>query len=151
MHGNTFRPVGGDVVTPAREGQRQDDSSCFEDEVIVDFPSIAPAVDRIRCAFLADERPEPLQAAISLSSRDAVDGVTVPLSVQVRRTCLECGGRGESWAVSCARCTGSGLETVSQQLQVTVPPGVIDGTSVLFTLTPPHHQATRIELRIAVA
>ena len=35
---------------------RHDDSSCFADEVAIDFPSVAPAVDRMRRAFIADER-----------------------------------------------------------------------------------------------
>ena len=151
MHGNTSRPLSGGVMTSTTGNRPAADGSCFSDEVVVDFPSVAPAVDRIRKAFQEEERPQPLQAAIQLTPRDAVEGVTVPLSVHMQRTCLGCGGRGESWTVECTRCGGSGTELISQQLQVTVPPGVVDGTSVLFTLTPPHHHSTRIELRIAVA
>ena len=151
MPGNAFGHFDGDLVTLAARDPRSDDVACFEDEVIVDFPSVAPAVERIRAAFLADERPAVQQAAIQLSLREAYDGVTVPLSVEVRRTCADCGGRGGSWTDRCRRCAGSGQELVPQQLQVTVPPGVSDGTRVHLTVTAPYQQMTRIELRIAVA
>jgi hypothetical protein len=151
MPGNAFGHFDGDLVTLAARDARADAVTCFEDEVIVDFPSVAPAVDRIRAAFLADERPAVHHAAIQLSSRDAYDGVTVPLIVEVRRTCAACAGRGGSWTESCRRCAGSGHELVPHQLQVTVPPGVSDGTRVQLTVTAPFQQTTRIELRIAVA
>jgi len=139
------------MPTTAHDAAQADDARCFADEVIVDFPSVAPALDRIREAFLEEERPATLQTAIQLTSRDALEGVTVPLSISVRRTCLQCGGRGEIWTESCDKCDGSGNELVPQRLQVTVPAGVVDGTSVHFTVTPPYNQPTRVELRIAVA
>ena len=123
----------------------------FADEVVVDFPSVVPALDRIRRAFLADERPRPLSAALELTTRDALEGTTVPLSVPVRRTCRTCGGRGESWTECCVPCTGTGVEFIRQSLQVTVPAGVADGTTVHFTVMVPQQPPTRIELRIAVA
>ena len=147
-NGHTFRPSGGGMLTAL--DVQQDESRCFDDEVIVDFPSVAPALDRIRQAFLADEHIRQVQAAIQLSSRDALDGVTVPLSVGVQQTCAECGGRGGNWVESCRRCDGSGNELVPHQLQVTVPAGVVDGTRVHFTVKPPHHQPTRIQLHIGV-
>jgi hypothetical protein len=149
MNGHTFRPSG-DGTLAAIDAAQQDESRCFDDDVIVDFPSVAPAVDRIRNAFLADERAMPLDAVIQLSSRDALEGVTVPLSVRVWRTCAECGGRGGNWVEACGRCQGIGSALVPHQLQVTVPAGVVDGTCVLFTVTPPHHQPTRIQLHIGV-
>ena len=150
MRGHMFRSFGGSLVATTHGDAGRDESSCFADEVIVDFPSVAPAVDRIRSAFLADEHQTPLPAAIRLSSRDALDGITVPVSVPVRCTCRWCGGRGESWTESCERCAGSGTEVIQHDLQVSVPAGVADGTRVQFTVTPPHNPPTRIELRIAV-
>ncbi len=150
MHGHMFRSFGG-MLTAAPDDARQDEDSCFDDEVIVDFPSVAPALDRMRQAFLAEEQAVPVRTAIQLTTRDALEGVTVPLSVRVRRTCDACGGRGESWTSACGRCDGSGSELVPHQLTVTVPAGVVNGTSVYFTVSPPHNPPTRIELRIAVA
>jgi hypothetical protein len=145
-----FRPSGDSVAAITAGDSGCVESSCFADEVIVDFPSVAPALDRIRSAFLADEHSVPLTTAIQLSSRDAVDGITVPVSVPVRCTCRRCGGRGESWTVSCERCAGTGTEVFRHQLQVTVPAGITDGARVQFTVTPPHNPPTRFELRIAV-
>jgi hypothetical protein len=150
MHGHTFRPSGG-MLTAAPDDTQQYDASCFADDVIVDFPSVAPALDRIRRAFLAEEQPVPVRAAIQLSTHDALEGVTVPISVRVHRTCQECGGRGGNWLNSCRQCDGSGCELVPHSLQVTVPAGVVDGTSVYFTVAPAHNLPTRVELRIAVA
>jgi hypothetical protein len=149
MPGQTFPPFRSSVAARASDAVEAE-SVCFADEVVVDFPSVAPAVDRIRRAFLADERPRPLTAAIRLSSRDAIEGVTLPLSVPVRCTCRRCGGRGESWTEACPQCGGSGTEVREHQLQVTVPAGVEDGARVQFVVTSPQQPATRVELRIAI-
>jgi hypothetical protein len=126
------------------------DASCFADEVAVDFPSVAPAVDRIRRGLLADERPATFTMALTVSRREALAGATVPLQVPVRCTCGQCGGRGESWAESCSRCDGHGTELLPHLLQVTVPAGTVDGARFHFTVTPRYHPPTRIELRVSV-
>jgi DnaJ-class molecular chaperone len=133
------------------EDGRHDDSSCFADEVVIDFPSVAPAVDRMRRAFVAEERGEALRTAITLSLREAREGATIPLEVPVRCTCHTCGGRGETWTESCRLCRGSGVEFLRHQLKVLVPAGVLDGTRYCFTVTPRHHPPTRIELHVLVA
>ena len=150
MGGNTFRPFGGPQVAVIGNDDSHHDVSCFADEVVIDFPSMAPAVDRIRSAFLAGERAAALDAAITLSAREAAAGAIVPLEVPVRCTCHHCGGRGESWAEPCPCCSGNGSEFLHRQLRVSVPAGVIDGTRFHFTVTPRHHPPTRIELHIHV-
>ncbi len=150
MGGNTFRPFGGPQVAVIGSEDSHHEVSCFADEVVIDFPSMAPAVDRIRSAFLAGERAAALGAAISLSPREAAAGATVPLDVPVRCTCHYCGGRGESWAEPCPCCSGNGFELLHHQLRVSVPAGVADGTRFHFTVTPRHHPPTRIELHIRV-
>jgi hypothetical protein len=126
-------------------------ADCFADEVGIDFPSVAPAVDRIRRSFLGDERTAALRATIQLSPREAREGATVPLVVPVSCTCGDCGGRGESWTQPCDRCHGSGAELRRHQLQVLVPAGVLDGARLQFTLAPRHNPPTRIELCVLVA
>jgi hypothetical protein len=150
MGGNTFRPFGGPQVAVIGSDDSHHEVSCFADEVVVDFPSTASAVQRIRSAFLAGERAAALDAAIRLSWRDAAAGAVVPLEVPVRCTCHECGGRGESWAEPCPSCDGNGSELLHHQLRVSLPAGVVDGTRFHFTVTPRHHPPTRIELLIHV-
>ena len=150
MRGHTFRPFGRSALVATGADAPQTDG-CFADEVVVDFPSVASAVDRMRRAFLADERGTSLTAAIRLSPREARVGATVPLEVPVRCTCRDCGGRGETWTERCPQCAGSGTRTLRHQLQVSVPAGVLDGTRFYFTVTPRQDPATRIELHVLVA
>ena len=124
--------------------------SCFADEVVIDFPSVTPVVERIRRAFVEDERPVTLSTSIQLSDREALAGATVPLEVPVRCTCRGCGGRGEQWAESCTRCGGRGEEILRHMLQVTVPAGVVDGARFKFTVMARHNPPTRIELHVFV-
>lgn len=123
---------------------------CFADEVVIDFPSVAPAVERIRRAFV-DERPHPpLAAELSISPRQAFEGATVPFDVPVRSTCRDCGGRGETWPDPCARCQGTGLEYRQHQVQVSVPARVADGTRFHFSVARTPDPPTYIELYVAI-
>jgi hypothetical protein len=151
MGGRTFRSFGPGSVALFDGADARPDRGCFADEVVIDFPSVAPAIDRMRSAFLEDERVEPTSAAIRLSPREARTGAMVPLEVRVRCTCHACGGRGETWTERCRLCEGSGTEFRPHQLHVAVPAGVIDGTCFNFTLTPRHDPPTRVELRVLVA
>jgi hypothetical protein len=151
MRGNTFRPFGGDRMAVIAGDEMRHETDCFADEVIVDFPSVAPAIDRLRSAFLVNERAEPHHLTIHLSAREACEGTTRPLEVPVRCICSECGGRGESWTERCLRCAGSGVESFWHELQVMLPPGLSDGARFHFSVTPRHHPSTRIELHVLVS
>lgn len=146
----TLRSSGGDSVVVRAVDDPRDDSRWFGDEVAIDFPSMAPAVDRMRTAFVAAERSTPLTASIELSAVEARRGATLPLDVPVCCVCRTCGGRGESWSELCVTCTGSGSEMVWHPVHVSVPAGVSDGALFRFTVTPRHHPATRIELHVRV-
>jgi len=126
-------------------------AECFADEVGIDFPSVAPAIDRIRRSFLADEAATALSATIQLSAREAREGALIPLVVAVSCTCGACGGRGESWTEPCSRCDGSGAELRRHRLRVVVPAGVLDGARFNFTVAPRHDPPTRVELRVLIA
>ena len=152
MGGRTIRPFGRGSVAIFDGGDAGADAACFADEVVVDFPSVAPAVDRMRSAFLEEERSAAaMSAAIRLSVREARHGAMVPLEVPVRCTCHACGGRGETWTEPCHRCQGSGTELRHHQLQVALPAGVLDGACFNFTVIPRHNPPTRVELRVLVA
>lgn len=150
MPRRSFPPFGDNqVAVIAGEDLRH--GEWFADEVVIDFPSVAGAVDRMRRSFLAAERPAPETAVIQLSRREAHYGVIAPLEVPLVCTCRRCGGRGESWTESCRHCGGRGTERLRQQLRVTIPAGVSHGTRFVFTVTPPHNPPTRIELSVLVA
>jgi hypothetical protein len=149
MSGNMIRPFGRGP-TAVSSCAWPPGANCFADEVVVDFPSVAPAVDRIRSAFLAEEQAA-LSAAIRLSPRAARAGAMVPLEVPLPSTCHDCGGRGERWTELCLRCNGRGTEVRRHQLQVAVPAGVLDGTRLNFTVTPRHSAPTHVELHVLVA
>ncbi|HEY5618850.1 MAG TPA: hypothetical protein VIK60_12985 [Vicinamibacterales bacterium] len=151
MSGHTFRSFGRDSLVVSGTAEFRVDASCFADEVVVDFPSVAPAVERIRRSFLDDERAASLNATIQLTPHEARLGAMVPLEVPVSCTCRECGGRGETWTERCGCCNGSGAELRRHQLNVAVPAGVSDGACFNFTLIPRHDPPTRIELRVLVA
>lgn len=150
MYEHTFRRTG-DAAALMTQDSSRDEANWFADEVCIDFPSPAPAIERVRQSFLADERPERVSAAIELTDREAAAGVTVPLDVPVHCICSSCGGRGESWTETCVPCRGRGFELLRHPVQVTVPPGVRNGARFCFTVTPRHNRSTRIELHVVVA
>ena len=150
MHGNTFRPFGSDRIAVMAGDDARGDADCFADEVVVDFPSVAPAIDRVRSAS-CQRAFRSLRATIEVTPREACEGATLPLEVPVRCTCTGCGGRGESWTEPCVRCHGTGTELFGHQLQVTLPPGVSDGARFHFTVTPRHNPSTRIELHVRIS
>jgi hypothetical protein len=152
MNGDTFRRPAGEAmaVIGGDDAARAAHADCFADEVVIDFPSVAPAVEKMRSAFVEGDHGRLLSARISLSTRQASDGVTVPLDVPVRTTCRTCGGRGETWSEPCAPCRSTGTEVLRHHVKVCVPAGVIDGACFRFSVAPRHDPPTRIELRVAV-
>jgi len=69
MRGNTFRPFGGNRIAVMSGDDTRHDADCFSDEVVIDFPSVPPAVDRVRSSFLVGERSEALRATIDVTPR----------------------------------------------------------------------------------
>ena len=129
------------------------ETDCFADEVAIDFPSIAHLVARVRRSFLADasgERNETVRTEICLSSDEANRGAVVPVMVLLRATCVECGGRGETWAEPCRACDGSGHALVPRRLRVTIPPRINDGSRFHFRIHAPHESSVHVEVRVAI-
>ena len=151
MGWHAFGPHGGHALAVHGGDEICHDRRWFADEVVVDFPSVAPAVERMRNAFLADERAATMTTAVQISGRQAYEGTTVPLAVPVRCTCHQCGGRGETVTQFCGRCAGRGTELLHHQVHVTVPAGVEDGACFHFSVAPRHDLSTRIELRVLVS
>jgi hypothetical protein len=123
---------------------------CFADEIAIDFPSVRPAVERMRDAFLGERGDDVLRAEVSLSPREAFDGGVVPLRIPIRVACPHCGGRGETWTEACTRCRGTGDALLHHDVRVSVPPGVADGARVRFRVTARDASSVRVEVRIVV-
>jgi len=151
MERHAFGGFGGPAIAVRGSDEIRHDRRWFADEVVVDFPSVAPAVERIRSAFVAEEHAKTLTAALEISTREATQGATVPLDVPVRCTCRACGGRGETWAQPCGCCAGSGIELLHHQVHISVPAGIEDGSCFQFSGSPRHDLSTRIELRVLVS
>src|SRR5262249_32316647 len=127
-------------------------NNCFADEIAIDFPSVDPVVERMRDAFLGEREDDGfIRAGLMLSSREASRGLVVPVEVPMRGTCPRCGGRGETWLERCDRCAGTGELLLRRVVQVTVPPRVVEGTSVRFRVSSPDAPSVRVELRIAIS
>ncbi len=148
MNGNIFgslralaRPLHG-LPAAHREGDY------FADEVVIDFPSVARAVEQMRRSFM--DMDETIATAVRLTPREAVDGTVVPVNAPVRCVCPKCGGRGESWPEVCSRCQGTGLEIRRHRVQVVLPACLLDGARFHFTVLPRHQPPTRVELRVIV-
>jgi hypothetical protein len=124
---------------------------CFADEIAIDFPSVGPAVERMRDAFLGEPlESDVLCTEVQLTKREASDGLVVPLSVPIRATCADCGGRGETWTEPCECCDGTGQSLFHHPVRVSVPAGVADGARFRFRITSPDAAAVRVELRVTV-
>jgi DnaJ-class molecular chaperone len=81
---------------------------------------------------------------------EAFRGATVPLGVPVRRTCAECGGRGEIWSDWCVECAGIGDRPAFLAVNLRVPAGVLEGTRLRFRVTAPGIRETLIDARIVI-
>lgn len=125
--------------------------SWLADEVAVDFPSLAPIVDRMRSTLLGDHAAgDALSAELRLTPRQACTGGRVPVDVPVRRLCRPCGGRGEVWSDACQACGGHGAGLSRRTVEVHVPAGVRAGACLVFSVGHPHEPPTRVHLHVVI-
>ena len=120
------------------------------DEVAIDFPSARAAVECLRRSAADTDGATELSAEIVLDRVQAAMGALVPLSLDLRHTCAECGGRGEVWDEPCGACLGNGHAVSPLWIEVRVPAGAVDGDRVRFSVTPRRGPRTRVNVRLAV-
>ncbi len=127
---------------------------CFADEIAIDFPSVGPAVERMRDRFLGEPEDRGdgrlVQAEVSVSRFEAAQGLVVPVDVPVNVTCRHCGGRGETWTEPCVECAGTGHSLFHHAVRVNVPPGVADGARFRFRVQAPDFRPVRVEVRVVI-
>ena len=132
-----------------------DELSCsvedyLADEVDVDFPSVLTVLDSMRNSFFGEQARFESGPDVVVTAREAFWGAIVPLGVPVRRTCAECGGRGEIWSDWCAECAGLGDLPAFQAVNLRVPPGVHDGARIRFRVVVPGIRETLVDARIVI-
>jgi DnaJ-class molecular chaperone len=71
-----------------------------------------------------------VQAEISLTLEEAHRGVTRKLALEADESCSDCGGKGSKNNKVCASCRGRGSVHRPRTLEVDVPPGVRDGSTI---------------------
>jgi hypothetical protein len=120
------------------------------DEVAIDFPSARAAVECLRHSTADTEGALEVSAEIVLDRAQAAMGALVPLSLDLRHTCADCGGRGEVWDEPCGACLGAGHALSPLCIEVRVPRGAADGDRVRFAVTPRRGPRTRVNVRLAV-
>ena len=127
---------------------------CFADEIAIDFPSVEPAVERMRDAFLGErsgvDADDTLRREVLVSRREAWDGIVVPVDVPISAVCRQCGGRGETWTERCSACGGAGASLQHHAIRVSIPPRVSDGARFRFRVVSPGTDPVRVEIRIAI-
>jgi molecular chaperone DnaJ len=121
-----------------RQAQRGDD---------VRFDLAINFEDTIRGASIEIEVPkQEICGRCSGSGAEPKDGLTVCSACQgrgevvfqqaflsIRRTCGQCGGRGQLIRRPCTECRGEGAQRIERKLKVTIPPGVDTGTRLKLT------------------
>jgi DnaJ-class molecular chaperone len=135
---------------PDISGDRADGAVALDDEVAIDFPSVASVLDRMREAFFGAGPAAGLTTEIMVTAREAFDGVTVPIDLLLRGICPRCGGRGETWAEGCAACGGLGEVPLRHELRVRVPAGVRDGALFRFSVSAPGAPPTIVDVHVTV-
>jgi molecular chaperone DnaJ len=79
-------------------------------------------------------RQKDLFVELLLTPAEAHSGGMIPLRVPVERTCLTCHGTGLSGLLSCQTCHGDTGVVEYDSIEISIPPGVIDGTVVKLPL-----------------
>lgn len=120
------------------------------DEIAIDFPSVAPLIDRMREAFLAGDRVARWSAHIELTGREARAGARVPVDVPHHDTCAACGGRGEIWAAGCRECRGTGVTPGAHRVRLIVPPGIAHGAQLTYQVRLPAGAAALLAVSVGI-
>ena len=115
----------GDIFTESRGGRGFSD---FFESLFGGGGTFRAGTSRAGPGFAL--RGQDVEADISLSVEDLHRGANRTLSFQVTEPCPTCHGTGETNANICPGCRGSGIVTKPKSLEVNVPPGLREGSTV---------------------
>jgi DnaJ-class molecular chaperone len=89
-----------------------------------------------------------LTVEVMLSPEQAANGGNVPIDFPVADVCADCAGTGTTGHFLCDTCGGQGIDWRSQRIDVLIPPGTDDGTSIPVSLK--HLGVTNLYLSVLV-
>lgn len=75
-------------------------------------------------------RGQDLEGEVDITLRDAYEGGTKSVSLQLEDTCPTCGGSGVKQGRICPTCHGTGRVLTTKTLEVRIPRGVRDGQRI---------------------
>ena len=151
--------ISGDCAAAAYDGPGRDDAPVARDfnrgdlagdEIAIDFPSVAPLVDRMRESFFAGDRVAHWSAYIELTRGEARAGARVPIDVPHHDTCAACGGRGEIWTAGCGTCGGRGTTPGAHRVRLIVPPGIAHGARLTYQVRLPAGAAAMLAVSVGI-
>jgi molecular chaperone DnaJ len=88
---------------------------------------------------------------ILLSPQEAERGGCYPVTLQMPGPCRHCGGTGASTFFDCPVCRGRGRVSSRQTFDLSLPPGIRDGTTATLSLAGVGIAGTRLHVRVRVA
>jgi curved DNA-binding protein len=71
-----------------------------------------------------------IEAEIPITLQEAHRGVTRTISLEASETCPDCNGTGTKDGKTCPRCRGAGAIRRTKTIEVTIPPGVREGSII---------------------
>ncbi|MBW1870917.1 MAG: J domain-containing protein [Deltaproteobacteria bacterium] len=83
---------------------------------------------------LKDTHRKNLFVELILEPGEALAGGLFPLQVPTEQACIECDGQGYQSSLVCHSCHGRGRTVSYHEIEVSVPPGVSDGTEARISL-----------------
>jgi len=113
-----------DLVTRQPEGQLSELDDFLSGWVPGFFNTARPA-----------GRRKDLYVELVLAPSEARAGGMIPLKIPVQRRCEDCAGVKAAGQVACASCEGKGYVLDYHPIEISVPPGVTDGTRVKISLS----------------
>lgn len=125
----------------ARYSGPEDSEKCRCGESFETYrPSFDELFDRFWSNFGGISRPksehlESLTVETVVSVEAARWGGRVRLWIPARATCSACGGYGVIGGFECWRCEGNGALTAEYPVEVSYPPGILDGYAVRIPLS----------------
>lgn len=83
-----------------------------------------------RRARTAPRQGQDIESPVEISLEEAYSGTRRTLNLQAEEPCASCGGTGRIQNVRCSVCRGAGAVRTVKRLEVTIPPGVDNGSRV---------------------